>query len=256
MKKTAILAMAAALAASAWAVQGTVKSETDSKTGDIKWQPRSKSYLVSFKKGATAVSSEFPLDSVVKIDVEKPANFDKLVDLVSKGQGQSAVEGLKAIVATYKMIVWDKPAARWLVQAYLDAGKAQQAYDTAQDLIKDDKTAAYAGELAPAYWQALLKLGKKQPLENCLRLAASSDDRAASAEALAMRGDIIVADGGDSPDSYRKALVDAYLRVALMYTDPACREARRGAMLKCAMCFDKLGMGVRAERMKASAKEL
>jgi len=71
-----------------------------------------------------------------------------------------------------------------------------------------------------------------------------------------MRGDIIVADGGDSPDSYRKALVDAYLRVALMYTDPACREARRGAMLKCAMCFDKLGMGVRAERMKASAKEL
>jgi len=139
MKKTAILAMAAALAASAWAVQGTVKSETDSKTGDIKWQPRSKSYLVSFKKGATAVSSEFPLDSVVKIDVEKPANFDKLVDLVSKGQGQSAVEGLKAIVATYKMIVWDKPAARWLVQAYLDAGKAQQAYDTAQDLIKDDK---------------------------------------------------------------------------------------------------------------------
>ena len=256
MKKTAIFAAAATLAASAWAIQGTVKTETDSKSGDIKWQSRTKSYSVSSKKGATMVSAEIPLDAVVKIDVDKPANLDKLAELVRKGQGASAIEGLKSITATYKMIVWDRVAARWLVQAYLDSGKAQEAYNTAQELIKEDKTAAYEGDLAPAYWQALLKLGKTQPLENCLKLAASSGDRAASAAALSMRGDVIVATGGDSPDNLKKALVDAYLRVALMYNDPACRDARREAMLRCATCFEKLGQGMRAEKMKSLSKEL
>ena len=256
MKKTALLAMAVAAASAAWALPGTVKTDTDSKTGEIKWSPRTKSYTVTFKRGQTAVSAEFPLDTVVSIDVAKPANLDKLAELVRSGKGASAVEGLKAIVTTYKMLVWDRPAARWLVQAQLDSNKANDAYLTAQELIKEDKTAAYIGDLAPAYWQTLLKLGKTQQLENCLRMAASSGDRAASAAALAMRGDMIVAGGGDAPDSYRKALTDAYLRVALLYTDAPCREVRRGALMKCAMCFEKLGMGARAEKMKADAKSL
>ena len=106
-------------------------------------------------------------------------------------------------------------------------------------------------ELAPAYWQALLKLGKSQQLENCLRKASSSADRVTSAEALKMRGDMILAAGGDTPETYRQALTDAYLRVALLYIDEPCKEVRAAAMLKAGFCFDKIGMAARAESTQA-----
>ena len=133
---------------------------------------------------------------------------------------------------------------------------AQKAFDTAQTIIADDKSAAWSGDLAPAYWQALLKLGKQQQLDNCLRKAATSGDRLSSAAALSMRGDMILQAEGDSPDTYRKALTDAYLRVALLYTDEACKPARQTALLKAAQCFDKLGMASRAEGLRNQAKAL
>ena len=92
--------------------------------------------------------------------------------------------------------------------------------------------------------------------ENCLKKAAATGDRASSASALVMRGDVIVANGADSPESYRQALTDSYLRVALMYTDEPCREARATAMRKAATCFDKLGMAARAEAMRTQAGTL
>lgn len=256
MKKLALAALAAFAVSSAWAVQGTIRTDKDTKSGDIKWQSRSKSYQLTYKKGSTNVSAEYPLSDVERLDIEKPANFDKLVELVRAGQGASAIGGLDGIVKTYKMLVWDKPAGRYLVEAYLAAGQAQKAYETATGIITDDKSAAYAGELAPAYWQALLKLGKNTQLENCLKKAASTGDRVSSAEALMMRGDMILANEGDTPDAHRKALIDSYLRVALMYNDPPCKDTRREAMLRCASSFDKLGMAARAEGMRTQAKTL
>lgn len=256
MKKLAFAALAAFVASSAWAVQGTIRTDKDTKTGDIKWQSRTKSYQLTYKKGSTNVSAEYPLSDVERLDIDKPANFDKLVELVRNGQGASAIAGLDGIVKTYKMLVWDKPAGRYLAEAYLAAGQAQKAFETASGIIADDKTAAYVGDLAPAYWQALLKLGKNTQLENCLNRAASAGDRVSSAEALMMRGDMILANEGDTPEAHRKALTDSYLRVALLYNDPPCREARRGAMMRCAASFDKLGMAARAEGMRTQAKTL
>ena len=257
MNKIAAAAAVVLAASSVWAVTGTIKtSNNDQKTGDIKWQRSSKSYVLTFKKGKTDVSAEYPLADVVKLDVDKPANYDKLVEMVARGQGGGAIAGLTAIVNEYKMLQWDKEAGRYLVEAYLSANNPQKAFEVATGIIGDDKSSAWSGDLAPAYWQALLKLGKNTQLENCLRKAATSGDRASSAAALVMRGDVILANGGDTPDTYRQALVDAYLRVALMYTDEPCRAARASAMQKAASCFDKLGMAARAEGMRAQARTL
>ncbi len=257
MNKLGMAAIVALAASSVLAVPGTIKTATGEQSGDIKWQRGSKKYILTFKAaGKHSGSAEYPLADVERLDVEKPANFDKLVDMVSRGQGAAAIAPLSAIVKEYRMLQWDKPAGRWLVEAYLAANNAQKAYDTARDIINDDNEAAWSGDLAPAYWQALLKLGKYTQLENCLRKAASSGDRAASAEALVMRGDVILANGGDAPDVCRQALVDAYLRVALMYTDEPCRAARALAMQKAAACFDKLNMAARAEGMRTQAKNL
>ncbi len=259
MNKLGMAAIAALAVSSVWAVPGTIKTAKDRRSGDIQWRRSSKSYVLTYKQGNAPVSLEYPLADVEKMDIEKPANFDKLVEMVSRGQGASAIAALSAIVKEYRMLQWDKPAGRWLVEAYLAANNAQKAYEAAQDVIRaggEDSSAAWTGELAPAFWQALLKLGKNAQLEGYLRKAAASGDRASSAAALVMRGDMILAEGGDTPDAYRRALTDAYLRVALMYADEPCREARASAMLKAAACFDKLGMAARAESMRAQAKTL
>ena len=256
MKKLLIICLAAAAAAPAWAIQGTVRTATDSKKGDIQWQRAKKSYLVSYKKGNTAVSAEYPLADVEELEIDKPAGYDKAVESVQKGNGAAAIGVLTKIVADYKMLVWDKPAARWLVEAYLAANNAQKANEVAEGVIREDQNASWKGDLAPAYWQTLLKLGKTQKLEALVKKAAVAGDRAASASALVMRGDMILASEGASPEAYRKALTDAYLRVMFMYAAEPCREARLEAMKRAADCFDKMGQAARAEDIRSKARQL
>lgn len=256
MNKLAAAAAVVFAATAAWAVPGTIKTATDQKRGDIKWQRGSKSYALTYRHGQMTASMEFPLAQVEQLDIDKPANFDKLAAMVQNGQGGGAIAGLAAIVQEYRMLVWDKAAGRCLVEAYLSAGNPQKAYEVASGIIADDKSSAWTGDLAPAYWKALFKLGKTTQLENCLRKAAASGDRTSSAAALVMRGDIILANGADSPDSCRQALTDAYLRVALMYLDEPCRAVRADAMTKAAGCFDRIGMAARADSMRAAARTL
>ena len=101
-----------------------------------------------------------------------------------------------------------------------------------------------------------MKLGKTSQLEGLLKKAASSGSRQASAAALNLRGDMIVAAGNDSPDSLKTALRDGYLRVALMYIDPECSRERAEGLLKAAQCFEKLGQVARAEHLRSQAKGL
>lgn len=243
-------------AASAFAIQGTLTTETETLTGEIKWQGRNKQYVISVKKGSTMVDMERKLEVVTRLDIPKPAGYDKAVQSVEAGQGTAAIPVLSKIVADYRMLQWDKPAGRYLVLAHLAAGNAQKAYDACLPIISEDKSAGWTGDFASAYWQALLRLGKKEQLESLLKKAASSGDRAASAAALVMRGDIIVQGSNDAPEELKKALRDGYMRVVLMYQDAECRSARADALLKAAKCFDKLGQASRAENLRAQAKQI
>ena len=257
MKKIAVMGIAALVAASSWAVPGTIKPASgEAQKGDIKWNSRSRTYSIEIKKGAGTASAEHSIDAIESLDIVKPASFDKLVEMVEKGQGASAERGLSDIVKNYKMLVWDRPAASALITVYVQTKRAQKAYELGQTLIAEDKTAAYKGAMAPSYWQALLDLNKKLPLENCLKLAATQGDRVSSAEATLMRGDIIMHDGAGTPEACRKALKDSYLRVALMYNDKPCVAQRRKAMLKCAEAFEKLGDAEKAQRMRSDAAQL
>lgn len=252
MKRLLLTAAAVLAVSSVWAVTGIIKSNGDVKKGDIKWNSRAKAYELKAGK----ISMTYELAKVDSLDIEKPKNFDNLVKAVESGAGASAVRGLEAIVSEYKMLVWDKTAAKYLVEAYLQMNQPQKAFDAARVVMAEDKTAAYKGDMAPAYWQALLATNRKPQLENCLRLAVSEGSRPMSAEALMMRGDITVKEGTESPQAYRRALVDSYLKVALMYNDTECIEQRRKAMLKCATAFEKIGMSDQAHNMRSNAQAL
>ena len=255
MKKL-ILSGAVMVAASAFAIHGTLSTESESLTGDIKWQSRGKQYVVSVKKGQTMVDMERKLDVVTRLNIPKPAGYDKAVQAVEAGQGASAIPVLAKIVSDYRMLVWDKPAGRYLALAYLAAGNAQKAYEVCVPIISEDKSSGYTGDLAAAYWQALLKLGKREQLEGMLKKAASCGDRPTSAAALVMRGDIIASASNDSPEALKQALRDGYLRVVLMYQDAECRRERVEAMLKAADCFDKLGQKQRGASLRAQAQSI
>ena len=250
--KQLITGIAVVAAASAFAIQGTVSTDTESVTGDIKWHGRDKTYVI--EKGK--VTKEFKLADVTSLDIPKPQGYDKAVQMVENGQGSAAVPVLTKIVADYRMLQWDKPAGRYLAMAHLASGNAQKAYEACAPIVAEDKSAAWSGDLAAAYWQALLKLGKKEQLEGLLKKAATSGNRSASAAALTMRGDIIVQASNDAPEELKKALRDGYMRVVLMYQDPECRRERGEAMLKAAACFDKLGQAARAENLRAQAKAI
>ena len=74
--------------------------------------------------------------------------------------------------------------------------------------------------------------------------------------ALIGRGDLILA-SGESAESIRAALVDGYLRVALMYTDgKVADQLRPEALAKSAQCFEKIGQAGRADQMRGELKRL
>ena len=250
MTKKLVVCLVAAAAAEAFAIQGSVSTETETFAGDIKWHARDKKYVI--EKGK--ITKEFKLADVTALDIPKPQGFDKAVQMVEAGQGSAAVATLAKIVSDYRMMQWDKPAGRYLALAHLAAGNAQKAYDACTPIIAEDKSAAYSGDLAAAYWQALLKLGKTEQLEKLLKDAATKGNRQASAAALVMRGDMVVAASNDSPEELRRALRDGYMRVVLMYQDADCARERGEALLKAAQCFDKLGQSARAESLRAQMK--
>ena len=249
MKKL-IMVVAALASAELFAIQGTISTSAETVTGDIKWHARDKKYVITIKK----ITKEFKLSDVTALDIPTPPGYEKAVQAVENGQGASAVGTLTKIVADYRMLVWDKPAGRYLALAHLAAGNAQKALEVCTPIVAEDKKAGYTGDLAAAYWQALLKTGKRDQLETLLKKAATSGDCVASAAAFVMRGDILVAGSNDAHEQLKKALRDGYMRVVLMYQDAECARERREAIMKAAACFDKMGQPARAEALKAMAK--
>ena len=258
MRRSLIMMFAAASAIAAVAapagISGTITTESgDTNKGLIRWSARDKAYVIT--KGG--VELQVKATDVAEIDIAKPAGWDQIVAQVEKGQGAAAVAPLSKIVKEYAHLEWDRAAARYLTEAYLAAGNAEKALAAAKEVIDGEKSAAYKGELAPAYWDALLALNRTSTLEEVLGKAAASGDRYSSGMALVKRGDLIFKAGGESSDAAKKALTDGYLRAALLYTDAAvASKVRPEALYKAAKCFEKLGQSGRADSFRTELKKL
>ena len=248
---TSALCAFAALAASA-AVTGSLKLENgDEMKGTIGWSAREKAYVVTKGK----FEQRYKATDVAEIDIEKPAAFDGAVAQVAKGQGAAAIPVLQKIVKDYAHLQWDKIAGRYLAEAYLAADKPDDALKACRGIIDDEPSAAYRGDLAPAYWSALLRLNRRAPLEKSLEKAMKSDDRFARGAALIMLGDIAMKEGNESVDACKKALTDGYLRVVFLYKDAEVADKLQPeALYKAAHCFDKLSQSGRADFMRTELK--
>jgi tetratricopeptide (TPR) repeat protein len=247
------MALVAAMlgASAAWAqVAGTIVTAEDRKIeGAVKWKAREKAYAITAKGGS--VELQIALASVKELQIPKPKELDAAAKNVQEGSAAAAIPALEKIAADYLMLQWDKPATRLLADAYVKSGDAEKAIRACEKVIASDPDAAFLGEMAPSYWQALLKAGRTSKAEDLVTKAIKSGDREASAFALLMRGDLIAA-SGDSPEVTKRSLRDGYLRVVTLYK--SVKAAQPEGLYKTAKCFEKLGQTSRADQWRTTLK--
>lgn len=231
-------------------IQGAVTTPEGRKIeGTIKWLPRQKAYGITAKGGN--VELEMAPANISEMKIPRPRELDEAIASIKQGNAAAAVPALEKISADYLMLQWDTVATRYLAEAHIKSGGADKALAVCEKVIKANPEAAYLGEMAPPYWQALLSLGRTAKLEDLLAKAVKSGDRRASAFALIARGDVIMAEG-DTHEIMRKSLRDGYLRVVTLYRNE--RDAQPEALYKAAKCFEKLGQTSRADQFRTTLK--
>ena len=185
MRKSVMTVLAVLAAAAGFgAITGSITTDQGEQKGTIRWSARDKAYAV---KGKNGIEVQVKPSDVVEMSINKPDGYDEAVEQVAKGQGAAAIPTLQKIVKDYAHLDWDKAAGRYLAEALIVSGKAADGLRVCEDIIKNDETAAYKGDLAPSYWEALLVLDRRPKLESSLRKAAKSGDPFSVGAALIKR---------------------------------------------------------------------
>ena len=254
-----VILLAATAGAASTKPTGTILQVGGDKpiTGEIQWSNRDKGYRVTIAMpgGKGTSTTTISADNVQSLKMDKPAGYDALVKQVEAGKGAQAIAGLEKIADAYEHLQYDVMATRWLAVAYLAQGKARDAVSACEKVIRNNPDAAYSGEMAPAYWEALRKTNSGNKLQGLLDKAIASGDTSAAA-ALVARGDAAL--GADdaaasTAANCQIALRDGYLRVILLYADPSS-EAYPEALYKGAQAFKKMGQASRANRLLDTLK--
>jgi len=236
---TATLLLAAG-AAQALDVTGSLITQDDKPfNGVIKWKASGRVYIISANK----VDLELPPAQIKEMTIPEPAGYADAVKAVQDGHPDQAIPALDRIAQDYLMLKWDEPATRYLVQAYLAKGDAAGALRACDKVIAFKPEAAYSGDMAPLYWQALLKSDKPSKLEDLIDQAIKTGSPDSTASALTMRGDMLSAKG-----DFKGALKDGYLRVVTLFR--SVKAAQHEALFKAAKAFDQLNQPSRAEMMR------
>ena len=125
MSKLTVLLMAGVACVAVFGdVPGSITTKSaETHKGNIRWSTRDKAYVVT--KGN--IELQVPEADVDVLDIDKPAAFDAAVDQVQKGQGAAAIPALQKIAKEYQHLQWDKVAGRYLAEAYIAAGKSEDA---------------------------------------------------------------------------------------------------------------------------------
>jgi len=250
---TVVVAMALMTGAAfgqATPIRGTIINMNDVAYPNVglKWKNREKAYEVTKENQIF----EIPFADMKELKISRPKALDEAEKMVREGKESMAIPALEKLATDYLMLTWDRPATRLLAEACIKTGDFDKAIRFCEIIIKIEPDTAFLGEFAPAYWQALLKKGNTNKAEDLMVKAIKSGDRLASAFALIMRGDMILATG-ETSENAKKALRDGYLRVVALYTTE--RAARAEALYKAAKCFEKSGQIQRADSFRTELKK-
>ena len=236
----AVLAVFCAMPAFADVKGEIITTENRRLKGMIRWMQMSKVYSVT---GDNDVVMKIPLKQVADVKVTKPDGLDEAIALVQNGKYSKGAKKLEEIAEEYRMLQWDMTATRWLVYAYLKDKKAAEAITACDKIVRLKPEAAFTGDLASMYWEALLDADREATLKKILEQAVQRGDRELAAKAQVKRGDIDRKHG-----NFKDALVDGYLRTIVLFEQVKSVQAE--ALYKALKCFEELGQMSYAEKMR------
>jgi len=230
-----------------------IRTDDQQFRGLMHWDSQIKRYVLVSKRGAAGgvtIEVQFSPGDVKSLTVTEPPGLQSAAQLVRDGKIQPAIVALEKVAQDYDMLQWDAPAMRWLAEAYIRDGKPEQAVRACERVTDTRPDMAIAGEMAAWYWRALLAAGRNNILEDLLKKADESPHPGWQARANNMHGELL-----RRQTRSREALRDGYLRTVVLFKgarDPALRDARAEALYKAAQCFDDLGLGAPAIRMRSA----
>lgn len=249
-KRIPLLLLLAAAAASPLpaAVRGALNVGQQSYQGMISWINADKAYQVV---GANNASMSFQLARVTGMNIPRPAQtLDGARRTLAAGNYQAVVNGLLPVFKEYFMLGHDEEIAGLLAQAYTALKNPKEAIKICESITALKPEAAYRGRMTSGYWAALLADNKTAALEKLLDSAIRSGMVEAMAQALVLRGDLLLKRAATpTQNDYRAALVDGYLRVVVLYSHTA-RDILPEALYKAAVCFEKMGQMPRAQTFR------
>jgi len=209
--------------------------------GKVRYQPASKVYAVTPAGGNVAI--QIPARDVQRIQVKRPVELDAAENLLGAKKYDKAIETLRKIMETHKMLQWDIDAARWLAETYMRSNKGADAVKVCEEIRGYNPRATADGNLARIYWDALLATEEYDRLERALTDIIKEGDRTTVARAQIKRGDIDRQKG-----DLKKALVDGYLRTIVFFQEVEAVQPE--ALYKATKCFEELGQHSHAEKMR------
>ncbi len=175
----------------------------------IEWRSSTKEYRVDTGQGIIPV----PKAEVADIQVDRPADLDKAIQLIETDKGAEAITILEPLIATYKMTKIEQEASGYLAEAYFANKNFAKAASMLEDQIKESAPSDIPLENRRRYWQSLLALKREATLNKALDEAVASSNRA-----FACAGRLTKADASQMGGQREDALLD-YLRVVTLYED-------------------------------------
>ncbi len=229
--KMAVLSVLVAGAAMTVAAQDSILLTNGRKLAarSIQWREGEKAYRVETPEGAI---STIPKAQVQRVDVKKPADWDKATAMMAAKQYAAAIPLLDGIATSYRMLGWDGEARRLLANAYLGMKEPKKAADALESYMESMPKAEIPVEVTQTYWNVLLQAGRGAMLKKDLDEVIASGPRPMVAAAMMMRGNMNREGGQKEP-----ALLD-YLRVVILFEN--IRELQPEALFKAAEILDEL----------------
>jgi len=175
----------------------------------IEWRASTREFRIDTGQGIIPVAKT----DVADIQLDRPADLDKAIKLVEKGQGSEAIPILEVLIASYRMTKIEQEAAGCLAEAYFVNKNYAKAASMMEDQFKDADPANIPTANRRLYWQSLLALKREATLSKALDEAVASPARDLSCAGRLMKADVNRAGG-----QREEALID-YLRVITLFSD-------------------------------------
>lgn len=208
--RRAALALAIGLAMTARADKVTLSNGREMDAKSVQWRESTQEYRVEMADGTLL---PFPKAQVAQLQIDKPADYDKAVQMVAAKQFDAALPLLDGLVTKYKMLNWDNESRLVLAQAYMgknDAKKAAATMDEYMGLIPKGDVSLDARVL---YWKALLGADRSGSLKKELDETIVSGARETAAAAQMMRANM------NRQAGQKEAAFLDYMRVVSVFKD-------------------------------------